>query len=216
MAEAKMFFEHWDVDRRLSELGLKEFTLIRAGQAGLSALTSCTENHPPGSPGYFAWAETVRALRDLLMPAWDRKNENNLSLVTNEDKTVEILVATGDANTGLKDRHPRTKAAKGPKTKGRVDANRRYMDYLWPEMAEIGTRVGPATWIYLIRCDMKAHEFRSELSRPIDMSDDGYIDDWAERIILTPTSFDGIRNIVPYDNDSPLTPELRIEIKARA
>jgi hypothetical protein len=210
-------FEPWDVTHRLAELGLEESSLIQAGQAGFSALASCTENHPPGSPGYFAWAETVRTLRDLLAPSWTRKTDNNLSLTVNENQTMAILVATGDSDTGVKEGHPRTSAPKGSRTKGRVQANR-YMEYLFPEMAaDAASKVGPPTWILLIRCDAKSQNFRSELSRPIDMTEDGYVDEWAERIILAPTHFDELHGIMPYDEGgSPQTPELKIEIKAHA
>ena len=62
-------FEPWDVNNRLADLGLEQQSLIRAVQAGFSAWASCTANHPPSAPGYFAWAEAVRTLREQLRPS---------------------------------------------------------------------------------------------------------------------------------------------------
>src|SRR5579859_6709186 len=113
-----------DVRRRLAELGLEEQHLLRAVQRGQTARLSCTANHPVLFPGLCAWSETVRALREELIPLrWERSDEDNLPFTVNPDRTVAIAVATGDEATGLRDRIPCTKSSKGPRTANAVQRN---------------------------------------------------------------------------------------------
>lgn len=49
---------------------------------------------------------------------------------------------------------------------------------------------GRTLWIFLIHKDFKKRELRSELSRPLEMSEDGYIDKWGNRIIFPAIPFD--------------------------
>jgi hypothetical protein len=49
------------------------------------------------------------------------------------------------------------------------------------------------------------------------MTDDGYVDGWAERIILGSTRFDDYEDISTDDSSggTPQTPEIKVEIKRR-
>src|SRR4051794_36717405 len=90
---AKVYSAPWDVNRRLSELGLEEEVMRRPVQRGLAAWASCTLNHPPISAGSWAWAETVCGIREELVPGgWERSNESNLPLTINPDRTVALCV----------------------------------------------------------------------------------------------------------------------------
>ena len=63
---------------------------------------------------------------------------------------------------------------------------------------------------------MRAREVRAELSQPISISDEGKVDRWKERIILSSTPFDDdLFSLIEGDN-GPQTPEIDIEIKKRA
>jgi len=209
--------EQWEASNKLNQLDLEESVLLQAAQAGLSAWAECTENHPPSSPGYFAWAETVRTLRELLFPlGWKRLNEGNLPLAVNEAGDLAISVQTGNDNTGRKDAQPRTSSVKGPRTAGVIQTNLQAL--LFPDMAlpskESLDVPGRTTWILLIHRDLKTTELRCELSRPISMSEDGHVDSWAERIILTATPFDS--NPMSGIDGNPSggsTPEITVAIK---
>lgn len=221
LPELKIHTKTWDVDRRLEELGLKAETLIRAVQVGLAAWAVCTPNHPPISSGSWAWAETVRALRDELIPiSWERSNESNLPLTVNPQKTLALCVNTGDEDTGREIGAPCTGSAKGPRTRKAVlenlGQNVLFIDEVFPS-AEAVSKNGRVVWILLMFRDKKAREVRCELSRPISINAQGYVDGWAERIILSSTPFDEDRSNFIDNGDRPLSsPEIDLDIKKRA
>jgi len=149
---------------------------------------------------------------------WRRLNESNLALVVNQDGTIAISVATGTEQTGKPDVIPQTSSPKGTKTAGAVQVNGQGI--LFPEWAkalEESLAKGRATWIFLIYRDKETREIRCELSRPISMTADGYVNGWSERIILKPTPFDGPESLpLPEGGDGPQSPEIVVEIKRRA
>jgi hypothetical protein len=214
-----IFVESWDVNRRLSDLGLNESDLLEAAERGFSAWASCTANHPPAIPGLLAWGETVCALRETLIPrGWQRKDESNWPIVINKSGTIALSVATGNEDTGRKDNDPLTASAKGPRTVDAVVANQRQL-VLFAEMLppkETLKDRGRATWLLLLHRDLDAREMRCELSRPISMDDDGRVDGWAERIILTSRPFDGLGGVLADGDNGPQSPEITVEIKRRA
>jgi hypothetical protein len=209
--------DSWDVRNRLAELGLDPEPLVEVVQRGHIAFVSCTANHPPMYPGLAAWAETVRALREYLIPkGWTRSDENIYSLVIDKTGGVAIAVATGDDGTGRQEVTPTTKAAKGPSTLDAVVANQFQLS-LFTEPQLISAPSGapkadeqPLTWILLIH--RARNEVRSELSLPSSMGPDGHIDRWEERIILGAIPLDpDFLEVVP-----PTLPGIEIEIKRRA
>jgi hypothetical protein len=206
-----------DVNRRLVELGLEEILLTRPVQKGFSAWASCTGNHPPIFPGLYGWAETVCALREELIPrGWERSNEVNLPFVVNQEHSIAISVSTGDEDTGRKDGSPCTSAAKGPRT-ARAILENLGQGVLFESLppAELVNAGGRATWILLMFRDMKTRELRCELSRPIRMAPEGYVDGWAERIILSATPFDE-GALARGDVEGPQSPEIEVKITKRA
>jgi hypothetical protein len=216
----KVYSEIWDVNRRLAELDLEEGNLIRPVQRGLAAWASCTANHPPIAAGVWAWAETVCALREELVPdRWERSNEANLPLTINPGKALAICVNTGDEDTGLKVGAPCTGSSKGPRTRKAVLENLgqsvMFVDEVLPDPATLN-KGGRVVWILLIYRDRKAREVRCELSRPISINSQGYVDGWAERIILSRTPFDEDFVSLTDDGNGPQTPEIDLDIKKRA
>jgi hypothetical protein len=209
---------------------------MEAVQAGFTAWASCTPNHPPGAPGYFGWAETVRTLRDrLTTKGWRRLNELNLPLVVNHERNLAIAVSTGDKTTGCKEGSPCTSSIKGPMTASVLRGNQLE---LFPdrepgvvvEMDRQRRLFSPAemtngsvkedfkiskwtTWMLLVYRD--AQEIRCELSLPVGMDEEGYVDEWKERIILTATPFDGEPSKLT-EPKAPSSPEIIVEIKKRA
>jgi hypothetical protein len=113
---------------------------------------------------------------------------------------------------------PCTKSIKGPRTAIAVASNERQMLLfgdlaLRPEhLKQINDRM---TWLLLIHSDLEGHEVRCELSRPVNMNEEGRVDGWAERIILTAFPFAGDIADVPSANP-PQSPEIVVEIKKRA
>jgi hypothetical protein len=130
---------------------------------------------------------------------------------------MAICVNTGDEDTGRKNGAPCTSSAKGPRTRSAVLENLGqevlFVDAL--PSSESVSASGRAMWILLFYRDKKTREVRCELSCPINISTEGYVDGWKERIILTPTPFDeDVLNLIG-DGEGPQSPEINVEIKKR-
>jgi hypothetical protein len=206
--------------QRLAELGLDELLLRQAVEQGLAQWATCTLNHPPSYPGYSAWGETVRALRDLLAPfGWIRSNETNLPFTVNEAQTLAVSVATGDEATGREDETPCTKSSKGPGTADAVAANARQLrlfpiDVRPEDLARLKGDGRRMTWLLLFHRDEQGRQVRCELSRPTSMSENERVDGWAERIILPCISFDNDAGRLPSEG-APGGPVIDVEIRRR-
>jgi hypothetical protein len=210
--------EAGDVRSRLYELGLEEEPLKEAVGRGQLAFLNCTPNHPPPFPGMSAWAETVSALREYVIPlGWYRSNDNNYALSINPTGEMAIAVATGDDGTGRADATPSTNARKGPSTLEAITVNQLQFSFMNERPAPAreatsGQNNHRATWILLIRRASK--EVRCELSLPISIGEDGHIDGWRERILLGSIPLDGdLAEAVP---SSPPLPDIRIDVQRRA
>ena len=215
---ASVFFEPWDVRRRLAELGLDEGILQRAIERNWVAFASCTTNHPPAIPGIWAWGETICSLGEqLILRGWQRVNESMWPLIVSRAGTVALSAATGNENTGNRDEDPLTSSTKGPRTADAILANRRQM--VFPEILESIPSLraqGRVTWLLLIFRDISARQVRAELSRPISMDAEGHVDGWAERIILEPKQLDEIPDILLGGFNGPQSPEITVEIRRRS
>lgn len=207
--------EAWDVRRRLAELGLEEDPLRDVPRRGYLGYASCTANHPPLIPGILFWGETVRALREYLLPlGWSRSDENNYSLVIDPSGRVAIAVSTGDDGTGRVETIPSTKASKGPSTIEAVNVNQiRFTFGMEPTAPAdaVDRSEERDTWILLIHRSL--NEIRCELSLPSSVTVDGHIDGWRERILLGSIPLDGdLVEVVP----PPTLPDITIDVRRRA
>jgi hypothetical protein len=193
-------FEH--VQSRLAELELTEGVLREALTLAHSFAARCTLNHPRIYPGLVMWAETIKALRDLLRPeGWHSQDEGTYDRVIRSDRAMAIAVASGNEAVGISDMDPTNKSPKGRNTVAAVEANRQLELFPIPvvESEEPDDKDGE-TWILLHFYDASKGERRAELSRPRDIDDDGRISAWYERIILTPLSIAGdFAEIAPPD-----------------
>jgi hypothetical protein len=64
----------------------------------------------------------------------------------------------------------------------------------------------------LVYRDLATRLLRIELSRPISMNKDGWVDEWAERIILDFIPF-GEEPQIFNNNDADQSPEITVDIK---
>jgi hypothetical protein len=207
-----------DAMRRLAELGIALEPLQRAISAGHVARITCTENDPPFIPGTEAWRYTVVTLRDELCPrGWRKADPGNYSLVINDARQINIVVASGDALTRRAHGNPRTKSLKGLYTEAATIRNRVEGD-LFPDTLEADVRRVAAlleypTWILLIY--ITDEEFRAELSLPVDMQDDQIIN-WEERIFIPdPSDTSGGELIVPTGDDDQ-GPDIDVPVRRKA
>jgi hypothetical protein len=200
------------VETRLTELGLSQELLLNSVGIGQLAFSSCTDNHPPLIRGVWAWGETVRGLREALIPlGWERSDLNNYSLVVNAEGTVAIAVATGDEGTGLEFASPTTKSKKGPSTASAVTENQDQL-LLFPDLEpSIIQLAGEKAMTYILLIHLTGDRVRSELSLPTSIVE-GRVNGWSERILLRDVDLDGgpVEPVV-YD-----VPDIDVAIKRRA
>jgi hypothetical protein len=186
--EAKIHAGRVAAAGRLKDLGVDEATLREAVEYGLRHAFSCTKHDPPNLPGIIAWGKGIRSLRDRLVPGgWTADNSRNYATVVSSDGRVAIAVAAADAGTGRSDLTPTTRSTKGPATKRAVHRNQlSFADVVatFPKPQEASG--ADQTWLLLHYVDEEAEEIRSELSLPVHMDGNGYVDTWQERIILEP------------------------------
>jgi hypothetical protein len=200
------------VSERLAELGLSEPALLHAAQRWYLTWTGFTANHPPIGIGISAWTEAVAALREQLLPTgWARSDEKNYSLVKSPDGKIAINIATGDSGTGRSDLVPSNKAPKGNTTAEAISVNNQQLEFDLPvpDLPHVRGEPGVLTWFLLLH--RTRGEIRCELSLPSQMSADGQITRWQERIILTATPLDEKVEIDPSQ-----APDVHIDVKRRA
>ena len=191
MQTAKIVHAPADVATRLAELGLKEELLREAlRQANLYRVRT-TSHHPRLYRYQVMTAETIAALRDLLVPeGWQKLDEGQYELTVNPVGTMAIAVASGDDNVAQIERTPSNKSPKGRHTIAAVQSNHQtdmFADLL--PVKELDTEVTRNTWVLLHL--VKKDGIYSELSRPTEISDDGMIARWSERILLDQIELDG-------------------------
>ncbi|MEK6747485.1 MAG: hypothetical protein AABY33_10705 [Pseudomonadota bacterium] len=189
--------EPQDVKTTLDSLGLNVNELQDAAKANFLAQASCTANDAPTAPGFIGWNASVKTIREyLIVRGWESKNIKNSPRIVNTDKSISIMVATGDDATGNPSIIPKTKSHKGATTRTAI-YNNEAQTSLFPEEAiphvipvvSIGHSTS-STWVLLVHVyidkaiEKPRHYVRCELSMPVGMDDTGHIDNWRERIIL--------------------------------
>lgn len=212
MAQAQVVQKPQDVAAELRRLGLVPDDLRRAVIEGQIARDSCTVNDPAFFAGILAWAKTVRALREVLVPmGWEKNDDGNFATIRNPDRELAIAVMTGDDLTGCVSpggSDPSTRYSKGPRTMQAIDDN-----VLWlfePDAEPTGLVIsdrGFPTWILLLRREQNI--VRSELSLPKAARERGRIDEWAVRLILEPI------DLSAPPAEEPSSPPLDIPITRR-
>ena len=200
-----------EVTDALTKIGLTNELLLDAILRGENSRDSCTINDPPSAPGFYSWAGTVRALRDILIPlGWVRNDDVNYSRVVNAELNIAIAVVTGDEGTGNKDISPKTKYPKGPATQAAVSCNQGNLFGMETPEPELEAEEGWTTWMLLRK--RTGDLVYAELSLPSLMSKDGQVERWETRIILEPMTFDPLIDI---DDDSG-EPPIEVLVRRRS
>ena len=192
-----------EVTDALADLGLTAEILYDAILRGETARDSCTANDPPNAPGFYSWAGTVRALRDILVPlGWVRNDDVNYSRIVNEVLNIAIAVVTGDEGTGNRDFNPKTKYPKGPATQAAVTLNQ---DSLFGQFSAPTENENENNWItWMLLRKRNGNTVYAELSLPSLMSKDGQVERWESRIILEPMTFDPLIDIDEDSGEPPI------------
>jgi hypothetical protein len=238
MRRAILLEEPDAVRSRLLELGIPDPEILREVVAESEAARLSFHKNVPGmAVGCAAWGVAVGELRNRLsMHGWTSSSEGRLETTLNATTRVAIAVTSGDEATGGAQQTPKTKHKKGVATEAAIEENVQQLSLLSilppnhpsyeagprpklvvaPDIAPSTTSVegdvpdGVILWVLL-----KARvgdEIRCELSLPAAYGIDGYVNVWAERIILKPIELDGARKAVtPVEP----TPSIEVSVKRR-
>jgi hypothetical protein len=194
---ARIFNDPFSVTERLYELGIPAEGLRYALEYGYRQSAQCTANDPPMAPGWIAWSKSIRGLRDWFIPlGWVKTDSRNYPRVIHPSGELAITVVSGDASVGSSENTPVTRSPHGPATRDAVSANQ--MSFL-----DVDPDFGPLpvsamedlirqTWFLLHFYDKPAGVIRCELSLANQVSNDGYITSWQERLLLEDIPFDGM------------------------
>jgi len=189
---AKTIVEPQLVEARLQELSpdLAIKPLHDIVQGGLSARSDTTRASAVTAAGVQQWLKTVEELRTLLgEKQWHIHNEKNCPFISSPDRSISIVVMTGNSETGKQGfEDPTNQAEKGVVVEGFVQSNRQLELFnqdafkLAKEKAEAKQKE-TQVWAFLYHYDKTLKEARFELSYPTGFNKKK-ITAWGERLIL--------------------------------
>src|SRR2546430_8080713 len=103
-----------EVVNRLAELGWIREQLLEIVETMVAARNSCTENDPPGAPGWKSWCDGTRRLREIgSLLGWTRNDDHQISSIYDSKRGIKIAVVNTDDGTGLEKRQPQNRSKKG-------------------------------------------------------------------------------------------------------
>lgn len=208
-----------EVGNRLNELfGLRREDLLEVVEAMVSAKNSCTDNDPPSAPGFKAWSDGTRRLREIGLPkGWERNNDDFVCSIFDAKRGIKIAVCNTDGGTGWETSQPQNRNKKGAATDRAVSSNKQslFNDMLEEvdKVVQLNAEVtGITHWYLCVFCD--GDVVLAELSCPSDV-ENGFFKGFSERIILIGGENEGggvrLRKNSPDGGDS----ELEIKVTRR-
>lgn len=190
-------------DPAQAEIRLRELhsdltpTLLRdAIMGGLRGRNEVTRASAPTAAGVQQWLKTVEDLRTLLATVqWHIHQEQNCPFISSPDRTISVVVMTGNSETGkigLED--PTNQAEKGIVAENFVQKNNQ-LELFNQESFRLAKKNQSETqvWALLYHYDKVIKEVRYELSLPTGFGNKK-ITEWGKRIVLgsipnNPTDF---------------------------
>ena len=121
--ETRLLDEPWDVDRRITELGLTKDGLVNAVQAARTASGNATALHPSNAAGTFGYHEGVAALRqEFIGEEWVIDRKDGVETIRNDRKGLKIGFCNVDRACGEKGAEAAIRQGCGFGTRLRSDA----------------------------------------------------------------------------------------------
>ncbi|MBV5292855.1 MAG: hypothetical protein JZU58_10950 [Curvibacter lanceolatus] len=177
------------VEARLQALhpDLKAILFRNAIRGGLGGRNEVTPASAPTAAGVLQWLKTVEDLRTLLAAhQWHIHEQQNCPFISSPDRSISIVVMTGNSETGKNGfEDPTNQAEKGAVAENFIHRNSQLELFnlgsfkLAKEKQQKETQV----WALLYHYDKVLNEVRFELSLPTGF-DNKKITEWGVRLIL--------------------------------
>ncbi len=182
-----------EANNRLEQLGLTREQLLEVVDAMVGARNSCTENDPPGAPGWKAWCDGTRRLREIgARLGWKRNDDGQISCTLDSKRGNKFAVCNTDEGTGRPDTQPQNRSKKGAATNWAILQNQGPLGNILEEALNViplqATANGVSYWYLCVYCE--GDEVRAELTCP-SVCEKGFFSEFAERIFLTGGDGDG-------------------------
>lgn len=175
------------VEARLVSLhpNLSSRLLREAILAGLSARNDVTRASAPTAAGVQQWLKTVEDLRTLLgTQQWHIHEQKNCPFITSPDRSISIVVMTGNNDTGRDGAEdPTNQAEKGAVAEGYIQKNQQLELFNQESLKLAKSNKETQVWALLYHYDKALSEVRYELSLPTGFGKKK-ITSWGERIGL--------------------------------
>ena len=176
------------VDARLQELysDLKAILFKDAIRGGLGGRNEVTRASAPTAAGVQQWLKTVEDLRTLLAALqWHIHEQQNCPFISSPDRSISIVVMTGNSETGKNGfEDPTNQAEKGAVAESFVQQNSQ-LELFNRDSFKLAKDKQQETqvWALLYHYDKVLNEVRYELSLPTGF-DNKKITEWGVRLIL--------------------------------
>ncbi|MCA8067408.1 hypothetical protein [Burkholderia sp. AU38729] len=176
------------VEARLQALhpDLNTILFKDAVRGGLGGRNEVTRASAPTAAGVQQWLKTVEDLRTLLAALqWHIHEQQNCPFISAPDRSISIVVMTGNGETGKNGiEDPTNQAEKGAVAEGFVQQNSQLElfnrdSFMLAKEKQKETQV----WALLYHYDKALNEVRFELSLPTGFNNKK-ITDWGVRLIL--------------------------------
>ena len=176
------------VEERLQELhsDLNAILIRDAIRGGLGGRNDVTRASAPTAAGVQQWLKTVEDLRTLLAALqWHIHEQQNCPFISSPDRSISIVVMTGNSETGKNGfEDPTNQAEKGAVAESFVQQNSQ-LELFNQESFKLVKEKQKETqvWALLYHYDKVLKEVRFELSLPTGF-DNKKITEWGIRLIL--------------------------------
>ncbi len=176
------------VEARLQELhpDLNAILFKEAIRGGLGGRNEVTRASAPTAAGVQQWLKTVEDLRTLLAALqWHIHEQQNCPFISSPDRSISIVVMTGNSETGKNGfEDPTNQAEKGAVAEKFIQQNSQLElfnrdSFKFAKEKQKETQV----WALLYHYDKVLNEVRFELSLPTGF-DKKKITEWGVRLIL--------------------------------
>lgn len=221
MIAQKLSINHVDIsirEQRLLEIGISEERIELVILQANSQFNNSTPNDRSNDAGNRSSSATFRELANTL--GWIKAKKDNIEFIHNPRTARAIIPYAGNQDTGIVEGFPETKHRRGKQTKLPVNSKPTQVDifptesfnfnYLTTDKLEI-----KEAWILLYYRDKATKEVRYELSSPKskDKFPKGHINDWHERLIFTPISFDDTVKALSIDSQEHKSQDFDIPVE---